>query len=168
MPSSRKLDPRIKETSFVHQIFGGKLRSRVKCLSCGHPSDTFDSILDLSLDVFRCDSIKDALATFVRVDQLKGANKYKCEKYVSVLLFRTWAVADERFFPCRCKKLVVAEKSFTIDEAPMVLTIHLKRFTPSGKKISDAIKYPETLSLGPYMSDVRPLPPFPFPLPFPS
>lgn len=55
----------------------------------------------------------------------------------------------------RCKKLVNAEKSFTIHEAPMVLTIHLKRFTPSGRKIGDSIKYPELLQLGPYMSDVR-------------
>lgn len=37
----------------------------------------------------------------------------------------------------------------------MVLTIHLKRFTPSGRKIGDSIKYPEVLHLGPYMSDVR-------------
>ena len=56
----------------------------------------------------------------------------------------------------RCKKLVNAEKSFTIDEAPLCLTIHLKRFTPSGRKIGDTIHYPETLKLGPYMSDVSP------------
>lgn len=66
----------------MHQIFGGRLRSRVTCSVCKQHSDTFDSILDLSLDVQRCDSIKDALATFVKVDQLKGNNKYKCEKYV--------------------------------------------------------------------------------------
>lgn len=37
----------------------------------------------------------------------------------------------------------------------MVLTIHLKRFTPMGRKITEPIKYPEVLALGPYMSDVR-------------
>lgn len=64
----------------MHQIFGGRLRSRVVCGVCQHPSDTFDSMLDLSLDVQRVDSIKEALATFVKIDQLRGSNKYKCEK----------------------------------------------------------------------------------------
>jgi ubiquitin carboxyl-terminal hydrolase 36/42 len=36
--------------------------------------------LDLSLDIFRCDSLKEALGKFVAVDFLKGADKYKCEK----------------------------------------------------------------------------------------
>lgn len=116
----------------MHQIFGGRLRSRVLCTECNHPSDTFDSVLDLSLDIHRLDSLKDALQNFAKKDLLKGANKYKCDK---------------------CRKLVIAEKSFSIDKAPMVLTVHLKRFTPFGKKISDAIKYPEQLQLGPYMAD---------------
>lgn len=48
-----------------------------------------------------------------------------------------------------------AEKNFTISEAPVVLTIHLKRFTPTGRKITELIKYPEVLNLGPAMADVR-------------
>ena len=76
----RKTAQRIKDTTFVHQIFGGRLRSRVTCTVCQHTSDTFDSMLDLSLDVQRVDKIQDALAAFVKVDQLRGSNKYKCEK----------------------------------------------------------------------------------------
>lgn len=65
----------------MHQIFGGRLRSRVKCLSCDHPSDTFDSVLDLSLDLPRgIRSVKEALGEFTKIDYLKGQNKYKCEK----------------------------------------------------------------------------------------
>lgn len=75
-----KLDPKLAETTWVHEIFGGRLRSRVTCHDCGHNSDTFDRILDLSLDIFRSDSLKDALKKFVAVDHLKGADKYKCEK----------------------------------------------------------------------------------------
>ena len=75
-----KLDPKLAETTWVHEIFGGRLRSRVTCYDCGHNSDTFDRILDLSLDIFRSDSLKDALKKFVAVDHLKGADKYKCEK----------------------------------------------------------------------------------------
>lgn len=36
----------------------------------------------------------------------------------------------------------------------MVLSIHLKRFTAAGRKISEVISYQETLDLGPYMSNV--------------
>lgn len=75
-----KLDIKIKESTWVHQVFGGRLRSRVTCVKCNHPSDTFDSILDLSLDVQRSHSITEALDKFVKIDDLKGANKYKCEK----------------------------------------------------------------------------------------
>ncbi|GAA5853999.1 hypothetical protein JCM9279_003757 [Rhodotorula babjevae] len=133
---SPKLDQKIKETTFIHQLFGGRLRSRVHCLACEHNSDTYDSILDVSLDLAggRANSLKDALENLVRKDKLTGQNKYKCEK---------------------CKKLVNAEKNFTIDEAPLVLTIHLKRFTPTGRKLAYQLKYPEQLKLGPYMSSAN-------------
>ncbi|GAA6020095.1 hypothetical protein JCM10207_006253, partial [Rhodosporidiobolus poonsookiae] len=75
-----KLPPALQHQTFVHQLFGGRLRSRVHCTSCGHNSDTFDSFLDLSLDLSgRGDSLKDALASLVKVDRLTGGNKYKCE-----------------------------------------------------------------------------------------
>ncbi|KAF9534687.1 hypothetical protein CPB83DRAFT_780398 [Crepidotus variabilis] len=127
-----KLDAKIAETTWVHKIFGGRLRSRVNCRDCGHNSDTFDRILDLSLDIFRCDSLREALKKFVAVDVLKGVDKYKCEK---------------------CKKHVTAEKNFTIHEAPPVLTVHLKRFSPLGRKISHLLQYDERLTLQPFMSE---------------
>ena len=79
---SRKLDPKLAETTWVHQIFGGRLRSRVTCGECDYNSDTLDRILDLSIDIFGVNSVRDALRKFVAVDHLKGANKYKCEKWV--------------------------------------------------------------------------------------
>lgn len=36
-----------------------------------------------------------------------------------------------------------------------MLTVHLKRFTPTGRKLTYPLKYPENLKLGPYMSSVR-------------
>ena len=52
----------------------------------------------------------------------------------------------------RCKKYVNAEKQFTIHEPPVVLTIHLKRFSPLGRKIGHPLQYDEALSLEPFMS----------------
>lgn len=127
-----KIDPKQAETTWVHNIFGGKLRSRVTCRDCAYNSDTFDSMLDLSVDIHGLGSLRDALRKFVAVDYLKGSDKYKCEK---------------------CKRHVVAEKHFTIHEAPVALTVHLKRFSPLGRKIGHAIRYDERISLAPFMSD---------------
>ena len=81
----RKIDHKLAETTWVHKLFGGRLRSRVTCMQCGYNSDTFDSILDLSIDIHGCASLKDALRKFTAVDYLKGADKYKCEKCVMFL-----------------------------------------------------------------------------------
>lgn len=127
-----KLANALKSQTFVHQIFGGQLRSRVQCCSCKHASDTYDTMLDLSLDINGgTRTLRDALKAFVAVDQLRGSNKYRCEK---------------------CKKLVAADKSFSIEHAPVILTIHLKRFTATGRKINALVPYPETLELDDYMS----------------
>ncbi|KAL0580075.1 hypothetical protein V5O48_001934 [Marasmius crinis-equi] len=127
-----KLEHKLTETTWVHKVFGGRLRSRVTCRDCGYNSDTFDSILDLSLDIHHAQHLNGALRKFVAPDYLKGADKYKCEK---------------------CKKHVNAEKRFTIHDAPAVLTVHLKRFSPMGHKIGHGVDYDEQLSLEPYMSE---------------
>jgi hypothetical protein len=38
-------DERVKETSAIHRIFGGYLRSQVKCLKCHTASNKYDAIL---------------------------------------------------------------------------------------------------------------------------
>ncbi|EIW82289.1 cysteine proteinase [Coniophora puteana RWD-64-598 SS2] len=127
-----KMDHKLAETTWVHKLFGGRLRSRVTCRDCGYNSDTYDRILDLSLDIYGSNSLREALRKFVTVEYLKGQDKYKCEK---------------------CKKPVVAEKKFNVHEAPVVLTIHLKRFSPLGRKIGHFIHYDEHLALQPAMSE---------------
>lgn len=105
---SRKLDPKIAETTWVHRIFGGKLRSQVRCRDCGHKSDTFDSILDLSIDIHQVEGLRDALKKFTHIDVLKGADKYKCEKYVNVC-FCVELVSDVRVQmqkTCRCREAI--------------------------------------------------------------
>lgn len=51
-----------------------------------------------------------------------------------------------------CKKRNEARKRFSIETTPRTLIIHLKRFTNFGTKISEFVKYPQTLSLKSYMS----------------
>lgn len=123
----KPFDP-LRETTLVHKIFGGKLRSRVTCERCNHNSDTYDTILDLSLDVRKShnSTVATALEHFTSTDHLNGTEKYRCEK---------------------CKMSVNATKRFTIHQAPPVLTIHLKRFTLTGQKITKQIGFGEELNL---------------------
>ncbi|SPO22414.1 related to ubiquitin carboxyl-terminal hydrolase 36 [Ustilago trichophora] len=131
-PKSLKPDDPIRRTTFVQKTFGGKLRSRVTCHNCGYNSDTFDPFMDLSLDVRKgINSLTDAFRAFVAKDHLTGSEKYKCDK---------------------CKRKVDATKQFTIESAPPALTVHLKRFTMLGGKVSRQIAFEENLNIAPYLS----------------
>uniref|UniRef100_A0A8C3MFE3 ubiquitinyl hydrolase 1 n=1 Tax=Geospiza parvula TaxID=87175 RepID=A0A8C3MFE3_GEOPR len=133
-----KLDRQTQATTLVHQIFGGYLRSRVKCLECKTVSDTYDPYLDITLEVERAANIVRALELFVKPEQLGGDNAYRCSM---------------------CRKKVSASKRFTIHRASNVLTISLKRFgscgSSGGRKITKDVGYPEILDIRPYMSEPK-------------
>ncbi|XP_029455002.1 ubiquitin carboxyl-terminal hydrolase 36 isoform X1 [Rhinatrema bivittatum] len=127
-----RLDRQTQATTLVHQIFGGYLRSRVKCSVCKCVSDTYDPYLDIALEIRQSANIVRALELFVKADLLSGENAYMCAK---------------------CKKKVPASKRFTIHRASNVLTLSLKRFANfSGGKITKDVGYPEFLNVRPYMS----------------
>uniref|UniRef100_A0A8C8E9V3 Ubiquitin carboxyl-terminal hydrolase n=1 Tax=Otus sunia TaxID=257818 RepID=A0A8C8E9V3_9STRI len=128
-----KLDRQTQATTLVHQIFGGYLRSRVKCVECEAVSDTYDPYLDMALEITQSRNIKQALEQFVKLELLDGDNAYSCAK---------------------CKQKVLACKRFTIHRASNVLTLSLKRFSDfGGGKITKDVAYPEFLDVRPYMSE---------------
>ncbi|KAF8102548.1 hypothetical protein N665_0198s0248 [Sinapis alba] len=120
-------------SSLVHKIFGGSLRSQVKCAQCSHCSDKFDPFLDLSLDISRADSLQRALLRFTAVELLdNGAKVYQCE---------------------RCKQKVKAVKQLTVFKAPSVLTVHLKRFEAHrSEKIDRKVEFPPAIDMKPFVS----------------
>ncbi|KAM6156398.1 ubiquitin carboxyl-terminal hydrolase 42-like [Erethizon dorsatum] len=127
-----ELDRHTQATTLICQIFGGYLRSRVQCLNCKGVSDTFEPYLDITLEIKGAQSVNEALAQFVKPEQLDGENCYKCSK---------------------CKDMVPASKKFTIHRSSNVLTLSLKRFANStGEKIAEDVKYPEYLDIQPYLS----------------
>ncbi|WAR58656.1 hypothetical protein PtB15_5B891 [Puccinia triticina] len=129
---AEKAKQKQKESTFVHRMFGGKLRSRVVCEHCNTPSDTFDNFLDLSLDISQANSVASALKAYHKFDRLRGANQYKCDK---------------------CKCLRDAKKSMSVFSAPPILTLHLKRFNFRGKKINKRVNFEDSLDLKPAMSN---------------
>ena len=105
--------PRLDETTFIHRIFGGYLRSQVRCSKCGYCSNTYDPFLDLSLEVSKksLNSMLAAFAEFTRKETLDSDNRWRCSG---------------------CKKDVRATKQLTVFRPPLSLCVQLKRFTYGG------------------------------------
>ncbi|NXV09184.1 UBP42 hydrolase, partial [Cettia cetti] len=122
-----------EETTIIHQIFGGFLRSRVICPNCKAISDSYKVFLDVLLKIKGASSLTIALEDFVTPKQSDGKKNFKCSK---------------------CKKKVAAPKMVTVHHAPRVLIVCLGRADDqTRRKISQVVAYPEYLDLRPYMSD---------------
>ena len=115
------------------QIFGGRLRSRIVCTQCGHCSDTFEPMMDLSLECLSAGSLEEALGSFTAEEALDGENRYAC---------------------AACGLKVRAVKRLTLEDAPQVLALQLKRFDPCllGGKMDRFIAYPKVLDAGSFTS----------------
>ncbi|CAJ2652175.1 ubiquitin carboxyl-terminal hydrolase 16-like isoform X2 [Trifolium pratense] len=122
-----------EQTNLVGLTFGGYLRSKIKCMTCGGKSERQERMMDLTVEIEgEIASLEDALKQFTSIETLDGENKYHC---------------------VRCKSYEKAKKKMAVSEAPNVLTIALKRFR-SGKygKLNKPIQFPEILDLAPFMS----------------
>lgn len=124
-----KLDNYSKETTPVNQIFGGYIRTEVKCLQCRHVSTTFQHFQDLLVDIRKASTLDEALSSYFSREQLDN-NDYKCEA---------------------CKRRVPATKQFSLERPPKVLCVQLKRFSVLGAKISRHIGFKQTVNMGPYL-----------------
>ncbi|GMF66300.1 unnamed protein product [Phytophthora lilii] len=119
-------------TTFVHRMFGGKLKNYLKCAKCGYVSERFDDFLDLSLEIANgVNSVKGALRHFTAIEKLDDRNAWKCSS---------------------CGKPSRAEKGLTIAECPNVLMIQLKRFDLMFGKIKRHIEFPRALDIASGMS----------------
>lgn len=121
----KELDQYSKETTPLNQLLGGYLRSTVTCLSCKYESITFQHFEDMSLDITRVSTLNEALAGYFSRENLEECG-YKCES---------------------CKKKVSATKRFSLERAPVVLCIQLKRFNVMGGKLSKQIQISQNLDL---------------------
>ncbi|XP_025412938.1 ubiquitin carboxyl-terminal hydrolase 36 isoform X2 [Sipha flava] len=133
--AAKSLDNYSKETTPINQIFGGYIRTEVTCGKCGYISTTFQHFQDLILDIRQSDTVNDALDNYFEKEPLDES--YVCE---------------------RCRRQVVADKKFSVERAPNVLCIQLKRYSVgmggfSGNKNSKAIQINERLDLSNYQFD---------------
>ncbi|XP_054823685.1 ubiquitin carboxyl-terminal hydrolase 21-like [Prosopis cineraria] len=116
--------------NLVEKIFGGRLMSKLQCCNCGHCSDTYEPLIDFSLEIENVDSLPSALASFTKVEKI-----------------------DAKFICDSCKEEVSMEKRLILDQTPSVATFHLKRFKTDGihvEKIDNHVDFPLELDLQPY------------------
>lgn len=130
MPNFKELDQYSKETTPLNQILGGYLRSTVTCLACKHESITFQHFEDLPLDITRVTTLNEALAGYFARENLEECG-YKCES---------------------CKRKVSATKRFSLERAPIVLCIQLKRFNVMGGKLGKQIQISQNLDLSKHLA----------------
>lgn len=103
------------------------------CCECGHCSETYEPLVDLSLEIENVDSVTSALESFTMVERIGDPEaKFKCEN---------------------CKEEVLVEKQLKLEKIPLVATFHLKRFKADGsfvEKIDKHVEFPLELDLQPY------------------
>lgn len=125
--------PTMETENIVKQAFGGRLVSKLRCCNCGHCSDTYETLIDLSLEIEDVDSLDTALESFTKVEKIEDSEiKFTCEK---------------------CKEQVSIEKQLVLDKAPSVAALHLKRFKTDGslvEKIDKYVSFPLELDLHNY------------------
>ncbi|GBG28647.1 Ubiquitin carboxyl-terminal hydrolase 36 [Hondaea fermentalgiana] len=129
------VDPRLRTTAFM-RLFAGVLESRLTCgrQACGADTRTFESFLDLSLDVAhpRIKTIEDALRRFTANERLDQENQWNCPV---------------------CQKPSKAVKRLCIRRTPNQLVLHLKRFGfgARGRKVRKSLVFDRELNMGPYL-----------------
>ncbi|XP_028103703.1 ubiquitin carboxyl-terminal hydrolase 21-like isoform X1 [Camellia sinensis] len=121
------------DESLVKQVFGGRLISKLQCYNCGHSSDTYEPLIDLSLEIENVGALPSALESFTKVEKIEDPEtKFTCEQ---------------------CKEKVSVEKQLILNQAPSVAAFHLKRFKNDGsyvEKIDKHVEFPLELDLLPY------------------
>ncbi|MEW5315683.1 MAG: hypothetical protein WDW38_007093 [Sanguina aurantia] len=128
------LSPCSQETTLAHHLFGGYTRNSTTCAECDNVSRVFQSMSDLQLDIGpSMGSVEACLEGLFAAEWFEGENMYRCD---------------------RCATLVRASKQLSIEVAPNVLTVCLKRFGVSRQgKNKQMVAYPLRLSLDRYLAD---------------
>ena len=127
---SENMEKDLKDKN-IETIFGGKLKTIIKCTDINYSSEKEDSFSDIQLPTENCKDIYDCLNKFTEKAYLNGENQYETDKFG--------------------KQNAIKETFFSI--FPKVLCLQLNRFilkNNSYEKNNDEIKYYKDLDLSKY------------------
>ncbi|KAF3933692.1 hypothetical protein ABW19_dt0201868 [Dactylella cylindrospora] len=124
--------------SMIVKWFQGQFRSQLRCLKCGYTSTTYSPFMYLSLPIpasaknSGC-TLKDCMDEFTKEEILDGDDAWHCPV---------------------CKKARKASKQLSISRMPIVLIIHLKRFSSHGMwrdKVNTMVNFAKSVDLTRYV-----------------
>ena len=75
-----KLEEELKDKN-IDTLFGGKLKTIIKCTDINYSSEKEDSFTDIQLPIENCKDIYDCLNKYTEKAFLKGENQYETEKF---------------------------------------------------------------------------------------
>ena len=117
------------------QIFSGTMRQKVQCGKCRHITTTWQTFMEILLNILDVSSINDAL-NLNFVDEMIGSddngNLYVCHK---------------------CGENVSATRKVMIERPPAVLCFPIGRFNSNHGKISKKICLSKKLDIAPFVVD---------------
>eukprot|EP01063_Lacrimia_lanifica_P003058 TRINITY_DN11640_c0_g2_i1.p1 TRINITY_DN11640_c0_g2~~TRINITY_DN11640_c0_g2_i1.p1 ORF type:complete len:1010 (+),score=250.66 TRINITY_DN11640_c0_g2_i1:152-3181(+) len=145
--------PALEQSTLPNKLFGGWLRSSVRCKGCNEESVVYQPYLDLSLGVQRPDrgragqpqTLASALADLTHEETLTAA--YDCAK-------------------CKQKKQDAA-KRVALHTVPPVLVLQLQRFVHTARgtaKNLEFLRYPHRLDMAKYVVNENPVTPMDYTL----
>ncbi|KHJ48660.1 ubiquitinyl hydrolase 1 [Trichuris suis] len=117
--------------SFIIDLFQGQCRSSTRCLRCGLTSSTYDVYMNFSLPVpiDKPSTLQESFASFAKEEYLSEEVGWRCD---------------------RCKVKRPAVRQDRLIRPPVMLLVHLKRFTHDGSetgKIETFIDFPTSKAL---------------------
>ncbi len=121
--------------SIIFDVFGGQFESRIECSSCHNRTYSFDMFWDISLPLksklFGINDLQQSFDAFVAEEEMD----YKCSK-------------------CKHHKGLKIQRIY---KWPIVLVLHLKRFTyfAGWNKNGSEIKFPKDLIVDKWSSDIK-------------
>ncbi|XP_050234718.1 ubiquitin carboxyl-terminal hydrolase 21 [Mercurialis annua] len=120
------------EDNIVERVFGGRSISKLRCCKCGHISNNYEPLLDMSLEIEGVGTLQSALESYTKVEKMEDDVKFICD---------------------HCKEEASREKQLMLDQAPSVAAFMLKRFKTDGssiEKIDKHVEFPLEIDLKPY------------------
>eukprot|EP00043_Microstomoeca_roanoka_P014818 m.147547 g.147547 ORF g.147547 m.147547 type:complete len:1113 (+) comp16116_c0_seq1:302-3640(+) len=120
----------------VKQLFGGRMKSYIRCINVDYESSREEEFYDIQLNVKGIKSLEDSFEDYVKVETLEGENQYMAEGH----------------------GLQDAKKGVIFLSLPPVLHLQLKRFEYSFVyddyyKINDRFEFPERVDLSRFLEN---------------
>ncbi|KAJ2719750.1 ubiquitin-specific protease ubp15 [Coemansia sp. Benny D115] len=133
------LETKMKGTAVdgaLAKLFGGTMKSYIRCVNIDYESSRKESFYDISLNVKGCKTLRDSFVNYCEVEMLDGENKYQAEGH----------------------GLQDARKGVIFESFPPVLQLQLKRFEYDYRrdamvKINDRHEFPRSIDLSDFLSD---------------